>query len=84
MLWNQRRREFDVTPNQTFHSWEGLADTMDRMAALPVEWVFPGHGMWRHTDAEEWTRLMSALGPAMRKLGRSAWARRPGTPYDWY
>ena len=54
------------------------------MVALPVEWVFPGHGMWRHTDAEEWTRLMSALGPAMRELGRLAWARRPGTPYDWY
>ena len=84
LRWNLRRQEFYVTPNQGLHSWDGLADTMDRMSAPPVEWVFPGHGMWRHTDAEEWTRLMSALGPAMRELGRTAWARRSGTPYDWY
>ena len=84
LLWNQRRGEFDVTPNQTFHSWTELAATMDTIAALQVEWVFPGHGMWRNTNAEEWTRLMSALGPAMLDLGRTAWAQRPGTPYDWY
>ncbi len=84
LLWNHRRGEFDVTPVQTWYSWSALADTMDRIASLQVEWVFPGHGMWRHTNAQEWTRLMSALGPAMRRVGRSAWARRPNTPYDWY
>ena len=84
LLWNQRRAEFDVTPVQTWYSWSVLATTMDRIAALSVEWMFPGHGMWRQTDAEEWNRLMSALGPAMRKVGRTAWAQRPNTPYDWY
>lgn len=84
LLWNHRRGEFDVTPIQTFHSWSALADTMDRIASLSIEWIFPGHGMWRHIDAGEWKRLMSALGPAMRQAGRDAWAQRPDTPYDWF
>ena len=84
LLWNQRRGEFDVTPVQTWYSWSGLADTMDRIAKLTVEWLFPGHGMWHHLSAAEWTRQMSTLGPAMRDVGRTAWAQRPNTPYDWY
>ena len=84
LLWNQRRDEFDVTPDQTWFSWDVLADTMDMLAALKVEWLFAGHGMWRHIGFDEWTRQMSALGPAMRAAGRAAWSRRPDTPYDWY
>ncbi|MDE2860438.1 MAG: ferredoxin [Chloroflexota bacterium] len=84
LLWNHRRGEFDVTPVQTFYSWAALADVMDRIATLSVEWVFPGHGMWRHTDSEEWKGQMSALGPAMRRVGRNAWAQRPDTPFEWY
>ena len=84
LLWNQRRGEFDVTPKQTWYSWEALADTMDMLATLKVEWLFAGHGKWRHIGFNEWTRQMSALGPAMRTVGRAAWAQRPNTPYDWY
>ena len=82
--WNHRRNELDVFPNQTFHSWDVLANTMDLLATLNVEWVFAGHGMWHHIGADEWTRQMSALGPAMRNVGQRAWAQRPNTTYDWY
>ena len=82
--WNHRRRELDVFPKQTFFSWSTLADTMDLLAALPVEWVFAGHGMWHRVGNAEWTRQMTALGPAMRDLGQQAWAQRPDTTYSWY
>jgi len=82
--WNHRRGELDVFPEQTFQSWDILADTMDRLAALSVEWVFAGHGSWHHVEADSYTRQMAGLGPAMRALGQQAWARRPNTAYGWY
>jgi glyoxylase-like metal-dependent hydrolase (beta-lactamase superfamily II) len=82
--WNHRLGELDVFPKQTFFSWSVLADTMDLLATLTVEWVFPGHGMWHRVGVEEWTRQMSALGPAMRATGQANWGRRPGTTYSWY
>ena len=59
--WNHRRGEFDVFPKQTFFSWAALADTMDLIAALKVEWMFAGHGMWHKVGAEEWERQMPVL-----------------------
>ena len=82
--WNHRRSELDVFPKQTFFSWVTLADTMDKLAALNVEWVFPGHGMWHKTSAPEWQRQMSALGPAMREHGQEHWSLRADTTYGWY
>ena len=84
MHWNHRRDELDVFPDQTFHSWDVLADTMDRLAALNVEWIFAGHGMWHHTGAGEWNRQMTTLGPAMRRVGQRGWAQRPNATYNWY
>ena len=82
--WNHRRGEFDVFPKQTFFSWAALADTMDLIAALKVEWMFAGHGMWHKVSAEEWERQMPVLGQAMRDVGQAAWSRRPDTTYGWY
>ena len=69
---------------QTFHSWEALADSIDVLAALPVEWVFPGHGSWHNVGADVYAEQMIRLGSAMRQTGRAAWARRPNTAYGWY
>ena len=82
--WNHRRGEPDVFPAQTFHSWAVLADTMDLLAALPVRWLLPGHGMWRQFGADEWRRQMAGLGPAMRAAGQDGWARRADAAYYWY
>ena len=82
--WNHRRGELDVFPEQTFQSWDILAETMDRLARLQVEWVFAGHGSWHHVGVDTWARQVAELGPAMRSLGQDAWARRPNTAYDWY
>jgi glyoxylase-like metal-dependent hydrolase (beta-lactamase superfamily II)/ferredoxin len=76
--WNRRRRHLDVFPRQTWYSWECLADSMDVLARLRVEWVFPGHGMWWRLGAETYAEEMAELGPAMRQVGRSAWSRRAG------
>lgn len=82
--WNHRRGEMDVFPKQTFYSWAILADTIDMLAALPVDWVFAGHGMWHNIGDQEWKRQMAALGPAMRDLGQAHWSQRPDTTYGWY
>ncbi len=82
--WNHRREELDVFPKQTFFSWAVLADTMDLLAMLMVEWVFAGHGMWHQVGNEEWTRQMKALSPAMREIGQAGWALRAGSTYAWY
>lgn len=82
--WNHRRGQLDVFPSVTFYSWDALADTIDRLGALPIEWVFPGHGKWHNVGADAWARQMTRLGPAMRSVGQEDWARRPDTAYDWY
>ena len=82
--WNQRRQELDVFPQQTFHSWAILADTMARLAALPVEGIFPGHGRWHNLGSGEWRRQLTALAPAMRSLGQEGWGQRPQGTYAWF
>ena len=82
--WNHRREELDVLQGQTFFSWDILADTMDRLAELPVEWVFAGHGMWRRVGFKEWPARMVELAAAMRSLGKEGWSRRPGAAYYWF
>ena len=82
--WNHRRGELDVFAGAMFHSWEALADSMDRLATLPVEWVFPGHGNWHHVGAALYAEQMDRLGPAMREIGRAGWSARPNDAYDWY
>lgn len=79
--WNRRRGELDVFPRQTWQSWDVLADSMDVLARLRVEWLFPGHGIWAHVGADAYTAAMAELGPAMRELGRAAWRSRTGTSF---
>ena len=78
--WNVRRQQLDVFPDQTWHSWDELAASMDVLAALNVEWVFTGHGMWHQVGTEAYARQMVALGPSMRDLGRAGWRRRAAAP----
>ena len=82
--WNHRRGELDVFAGAMFHSWEVLADSMDRLATLPVEWMFPGHGNWHNVGAALYSEQMARLGPAMREIGRAGWSARPHTAYGWY
>ncbi len=84
LFWNQRRGELDVTPKQTWFSWDVLADSMDRIADLAVEWVFAGHGKWHHVGAETYAAQMSCLGPEMRAYGQADWANKPNTMFGWY
>ena len=82
--WNHRRGELDVFAGAMFHSWETLAASIARLAELPVEWVFPGHGNWHHVGTALYAEQMAILGPAMRQTGRPGWSARPQTAYDWY
>jgi glyoxylase-like metal-dependent hydrolase (beta-lactamase superfamily II)/ferredoxin len=79
--WNRRRRQLDVFPRQTWYSWDHLADAMDVVARLRVEWVFPGHGAWHELGADAYAAQMADLGASMRAAGRTAWSRRPGTSF---
>lgn len=78
--WHRRREQLDVFAGQTWYSWDRLADSMDVLAQLRVEWVFPGHGLWHRVGVDAYTAQMAELGPSMRRIGRAAWRRRPGTP----
>jgi glyoxylase-like metal-dependent hydrolase (beta-lactamase superfamily II) len=84
LFWNHRREELDVTPKQTWYSWDALADSMDSIAGLNVEWIFPGHGKWHHTGRNLYTTQMADLGTAMRKTGQHAWTQRAHTTFAWY
>lgn len=78
--WDHRRERLDVFAGVTWFSWAHLADSMDALAGLPVDWVFPGHGRWGHVGPERYAAEMAALGPAMRAVGQAAWRGAPGTP----
>ncbi|WP_423917167.1 MBL fold metallo-hydrolase [Candidatus Poriferisodalis sp.] len=82
--WNHRRHELDVFPEQTFHSWDELAGSMDLLSTLRVEWVFAGHGSWNDVGTDLYADQMSSLGDEMRQTGRAGWAQRPLAAYDWY
>ncbi|MGI9622036.1 MAG: MBL fold metallo-hydrolase [Acidimicrobiales bacterium] len=84
LFWNHRRHELDVTPKQTWYSWEALADSMDSIAHLSVDWVFPGHGKWHHIGSDLYSSQMAELGTAMRVRGQADWSRRPHTTFGWY
>jgi glyoxylase-like metal-dependent hydrolase (beta-lactamase superfamily II) len=74
--WNDHRAELDVFAGATWFSWDRLAESMDRLAGLTVDWVFPGHGMWHQVGADAYATQMRRLGPAMREHGRSRWRGR--------
>ncbi|MCB0976136.1 MAG: MBL fold metallo-hydrolase [Acidimicrobiales bacterium] len=78
--WHQRRRRLDVFAGATWYSWEHLADSMDVLAPLRVEWVFPGHGIWHQVGFDAYSAQMADLGSSMRRIGRSAWSHRPIDP----
>ena len=82
--WNHRRDGLDVLAGAMIHSWQTLADSMDRLATLPVEWVFPGHGHWHRVGVALHTEQMDRLGLAMREIGRSVWTTRPSDACDRY
>ena len=84
LFWNHRTDRLDVTPKQTWHSWDVLADSMDHIADLNVEWVFPGHGKWHNTGIDTYHTQMAGLGPDMRRTGQHEWANRPHTVFSWY
>ena len=83
LFWNHRREALDVFPKQTWYSWAALADSMDSIAGLNVEWVFAGHGKWSHTGTDLYASQMAALGTEMRELGQQGWSQRPHTVFDW-
>ena len=83
LFWNHRQQELDITPKHTWYSWEALADSLDSVADLNVEWVFPAHGKWHPVGAELYARQMARLGPAMRDIGQQDWSRRAHILFDW-
>ena len=76
LYWNRGRQQLDVFPGATWYSWDRLADSMDRLAALRVDWVFPGHGIWQQVGTERYAAQMKLLGLAMRSVGRWDWSSR--------
>jgi len=76
--WDHRAERLDVFAGVTWYSWDVLADSIEAMAALRADWVFPGHGMWHEVGAEAYRQQLTAMAPAMRTVGRSDWSNRDG------
>jgi len=82
--FNPRRLLLDVTPRQTWHSWDVLAKSIMMLSRLPVEGVFPTHGMWRLMSPATYAAQMKDLATSMAQLGQTKWAERDGAMYSWY
>ena len=82
LYWNRRHDQLDVFPQQTWYSWEVLSESMDRLAKLQVEWVFPGHGKWHHTGLHTYTRQMARLGQSMRETGQARWSAHRSSVFN--
>ena len=66
-LWGDAEGRLGASRSVCWWSWERQADSMERLASLRFEAVFPGHGRpWRARSAEEARREVLALARAMR------------------
>jgi glyoxylase-like metal-dependent hydrolase (beta-lactamase superfamily II)/ferredoxin len=60
----------DAQRSVCWHSWAEQTRSMERLAELPFEWVFPGHGRrWRAPSREAMRAEVKALAERMRRGG---------------
>ena len=64
--WSRRRRDLGAFRDACWFSWEAQADSLERLAAYPFEWVLAGHGDRHRAPPDEMQRRLRALVGRMR------------------
>lgn len=77
LAWDPGGDRLDVFPGATWYSWDELGRSIARLAALRVEWVLPGHGMWHHVGFEAYAEQMAHLAGRMARVPRARWYVEP-------
>jgi glyoxylase-like metal-dependent hydrolase (beta-lactamase superfamily II)/ferredoxin len=77
LAWDPAAGRLDVFPGATWYSWDELAASIARLAALPVAWVLPGHGMWHHVGFDGYAEQMTHLAERMTRVPRRRWYDEP-------
>jgi glyoxylase-like metal-dependent hydrolase (beta-lactamase superfamily II)/ferredoxin len=66
LYWSRHRQDLGAFRDACWYSWDAQADSLDRLAAHPFEWVLAGHGDRHHLPADEMARRLRALVGRMR------------------
>jgi glyoxylase-like metal-dependent hydrolase (beta-lactamase superfamily II)/ferredoxin len=66
LYWSRRRQDLGAFRDACWYSWPAQADSLERLAAHPFEWVLAGHGDRHHGPAPEMERRLRALVARMR------------------
>ena len=66
LYWSRRRQDLGAFRDSCWYSWEAQADSLERLAEHPFEWVLAGHGDRHHAPADEMTRRLRGLVRRMR------------------
>jgi glyoxylase-like metal-dependent hydrolase (beta-lactamase superfamily II)/ferredoxin len=66
LSWNRHRRQLSASRNYCWYSWPLQAQSMERLATYPFEWVLPGHGQRVHLPAAEMREQMTRLVKRMQ------------------
>ena len=74
LYWSRRRQDLGAFRDACWYSWEEQADSLERLAAHPFEWVLAGHGDRHRAPAPEMeTRLRALVGRMRAPRGDTEW-----------
>jgi glyoxylase-like metal-dependent hydrolase (beta-lactamase superfamily II)/ferredoxin len=66
LYWSRSRQDLGAFREACWYSWEAQADSLERLAVHPFEWVLAGHGDRGRAPAPEMARRLRALVGRMR------------------
>lgn len=72
LYWSRHRQDLGAFRDACWFSWAAQADSLERLAAHPFEWVLAGHGDRHHAPARDMERRLRALVARMRAPGEEA------------
>ncbi len=72
LYWSRRGQDLGAFRDACWYSWEAQADSLERLAAHPFEWVLAGHGDRHHAPAAEMAGRLRALVGRMRAPAEAA------------
>lgn len=67
--WDRDAQQLSASEDYCWYSWPGQAESMNRLAEFPFEWVLPGHGQRVHLPVAEMHKQMGRLVKSMRNEG---------------
>ena len=66
LYWSRSRQDLSAFRDACWYSWDAQADSLERLAAHPFEWVLAGHGDRQRRPAPEMAARLRGLVARMR------------------